>query len=72
MLIRKLHRQHNSVVLNVPKPVLTALELSAGDHVILDIDDKSHEVTIAKVQNRRPRDAEGKSNRSEKNQDGRT
>ena len=72
MLIRKLHRQHNSVVLNVPRPVLQALGVTAGDHVILDIEEISHEVTIAKVLNRRPRDAEGASNRSEENPDGGT
>ena len=67
MLIRKLHRQHNSCVLILPKPVLAALDITYGDYVCLDICGTDHEVTLAKIQNRRPRDAESAKNQGERN-----
>lgn len=72
MLVRKLHRQHNSVVLTVPRPVLAALEVTAGDHVGIDICDVDHEVYLFKIHNRRPRDAESIQNQSEQDKGGRT
>ena len=32
--IAKLYRQHRSVVIVVPRPVLVALELNAGEHIV--------------------------------------
>ena len=37
MIICKLHRQHTSVVMTVPKLVCKYLELCAGDYVVLTV-----------------------------------
>lgn len=49
MLIVKVYRQHNSLVMSIPVLVQKALGISAGDHLILDLDDADHECTLAKL-----------------------
>ena len=37
MFICKVHRQHNSIVMTIPVNVCRALEIKAGDCVVLDL-----------------------------------
>ena len=47
--IRKLHKQHSSTVLNVPKEVLNALNARNGDYVWFVKSPGKDEVTIRKT-----------------------
>ena len=46
--LAKLYRQHRSVVIAVPKPVLIALELKAGEHVVLRWNQKTGKMEFEK------------------------
>ncbi|HUS72055.1 MAG TPA: hypothetical protein VMY06_03240 [Sedimentisphaerales bacterium] len=67
MLIKRLYRQHTAVVLSVPKPVLEALEIKAGDYIVIDINEADREATIAKLARKRYRDGESQENKHSQN-----
>jgi len=52
MVITKLYKQRNAVVMNISIPVREALEAKAGDYVGLDISETDHEVTLFKIHGR--------------------
>jgi len=52
MMIKRLFRQHTTVVLTIPKPVLNALDLKAGDYVEIEVEKREKQITIAKVYGR--------------------
>jgi len=70
MLIKRIYRQHTATVLALPRPALDALEAKAGDYLVLDIDDVNHEVTLAKVPERKFRDGESLQNRNQQDKGG--
>ncbi len=51
-MIKRLYRQHTTVVVTIPRPVLDALDVQAGDYVGMDIDERDHEVTLFKIKGR--------------------
>lgn len=71
MVIAKLHRQHTSVVMTVPKAICKSLGLCAGDYVILDQVDSSKVATLQKFIPKDIRNARQKRNSNRKNK-GRT
>ncbi|MBA7557346.1 hypothetical protein ES705_50094 [subsurface metagenome] len=47
--LAKLYRQHNSVVIVVPRPVLVALEVKAGGYVVFKWNQKDGTFEFAKL-----------------------
>ena len=72
MIIKRLHRQHSSTVLIVPKLVLSALEIGPGDYIGLDILDADKEVVITKIIHRGKRNGESRENQNQCDKSGRT
>lgn len=50
MMIVKVYRQHNSLVMSIPVLAQRALGICAGDYLLLDLDEKDHEFTAVKCQ----------------------
>lgn len=67
MIIAKLHRQHTSVVMTVPKLLCKSLGLCAGDYVILEQVDSSKVATLQKFIPKDTRNAREKRNSHRKN-----
>ena len=72
MIIAKLHKQHTSVVMTVPKLLCKALGLCAGDYVIIEQVDSSQVATLQKFIPEDIRDARTKGNSDRKNKGRRT
>ncbi len=70
MVIAKLHRQHTSVVMTVPKVLCKSLGLCAGDYVIIEQVDSSKVATLQKFIPKDLRNARDKRNRNRKNKGG--
>lgn len=51
MWIKKLHRQHASVVMIIPKGALRAMKLSAGDYLQIGFKPKDKLLVMTKVEN---------------------
>lgn len=64
MIIVKVYRQHNSLVISIPVLVQRALGICAGDHLLLDLDDKDHDCTMAKLNEKDLRNARTKRNKT--------
>lgn len=67
MVIAKLHRQHTSVVMTVPKLICKSLGLCAGDYVIIEQVDSSQVATMQKFKPKDIRNARDKRNSHRKN-----
>lgn len=52
MFIKKLYRQHTTTVLAIPKMILEALDLKAGDYVELEAMGGGKEIRMAKIKGR--------------------
>lgn len=72
MVIAKLHRQHTSVVMTVPKLICKSLGLCAGDYVIIEQVDSSKVATLQKFNPKDIRNARVKRNSDRKDKGGRT
>lgn len=48
MVIAKLHKQHSSIVMTVPKLICKSLGLSAGDYVLIEQIDDSKVAALQK------------------------
>lgn len=70
MLVVKVHRQHNSLKITIPYCVREKLNIKAGDYLGMDICEPDKEVTVFKIQNRRPRDGESTENQSRDDKSG--
>lgn len=66
MVIAKLHRQHTSVVMTVPKLICKSLGLCAGDYVIIEKVDRTKVATIKKFTPKDIRNANDKRNSNRK------
>ncbi|KKM66735.1 hypothetical protein LCGC14_1478210 [marine sediment metagenome] len=69
MVIVKLHKQHTSVVMTVPKILCKALGLCAGDYVIIEQVDSSQVATLQKFIPEDIRNVREKRNPDRKNKD---
>ncbi len=69
MLIVKLHKQHTSVVMTVPKLLCKALGLCAGDYVVIKQVDSSKAATLQKFIHKDIRNVREKRNPDRKNKD---
>lgn len=49
MMIKRLYRQHSTVVMAIPKPMLEALDLKAGDYVELEVADGGMQIRMEKI-----------------------
>ena len=72
MVIAKLHRQHTSVVMTVPKLICKSLGLCAGDYVIIEQVDSSKVAMLQKFIPKDIRNARDKGNTNRKNKGRRT
>jgi antitoxin component of MazEF toxin-antitoxin module len=59
-LIVRAHRQHNSIVMTVPKMVCTHLGIEAGDYLVVSFSEGSHSVQVDKFVGKDGKDARGK------------
>ena len=53
MMIKRLYRQHTSTVLTLPKPILHAAGIKAGDYVEIEVEKSSQEIRVNKVKERK-------------------
>lgn len=67
MVVVKLHRQHTSVVMTVPKLICKSLGLCAGDYVIIEQVDSSKVATLQKFIPEDIRNVKAKRNSDRKN-----
>lgn len=72
MLIAKLHRQHSSIVMTVPKLVCKKLKLSAGDYVVLRDSADSRFIFLSKFKPEEIKNARDKRNSVRSNKGRRT
>ena len=72
MIIVKVYRQHNSLVMSIPVLVQRSLGICVGDHLLLDLDDADHECTMAKLDERDLRNAGTKRGKSKQDTGGGT
>ena len=70
MLICKLHRQHTSIVMTVPKLLCKSLELCAGDYVIIEQVDSTKVAMLPKLNPKDIRNARKKRDSTGKNKGG--
>ena len=67
MVVLKLHKQHSSVVMTVPKLICKSLGLCAGDYVIIEQVDSTKVATLQKFNPKDIRNARDKANTVRKN-----
>lgn len=72
MLIKRLYRQHNTTVLSIPRPVLEALDLAAGDYVELEVVERDRQIRMAKIEGRIENDRRNEIGKSEHDNGGQT
>lgn len=72
MVIAKLHKQHTSVVMTVPKLICKSLGLCAGDYVIIEQVDSTKVATLQKFKPEDIRNARDFGNSDRKNKRRRT
>ena len=70
MVIAKLHKQHTSVVMTVPKLICKSLGLCAGDYVIIEKVNSSKVATLQKFNAKDIRNVGKKRNPDRKNKGG--
>ena len=67
MVIVRLHKQHSSVVMTVPKILCKALSLCAGDYLVIEQVDNSKVATLQKCTPKDIRNASDKRNSDRQN-----
>ncbi|MCK4794563.1 MAG: hypothetical protein KAV87_63120 [Desulfobacteraceae bacterium] len=72
MMIKRLFRQRTSVMLSIPKPILAAMDLAAGDYVEIDVDSSDKQIRMIKVEGRIDNDRKIEVGKSERDNGGRT
>ncbi|KKK67912.1 hypothetical protein LCGC14_2949310, partial [marine sediment metagenome] len=72
LVVVKLHKQHTSVVMTVPKLICKALSLSAGDYVIMSDEFRKGTVVLSKFKREDIKNGSGKGNSDRKNKGRRT
>lgn len=70
MMIKRLFRQHTATVLTIPKPVLAALDMEAGDYVELEVDGISKQIRMSKIVGRQGYDRKNEVGKSEHDRGG--
>ena len=62
MYIKRIHKQHSSYVVTLPKDVMRRLQLKRGDYLRFEDGKKTWQVTITKVKTGAKENADHKSN----------
>jgi len=68
--IAKVYRQHNSLVITVPQPVVIALGLKAGQHMVFTWQQSEGKFKFTKFKPEGAQDGRGEGSSDRKGQDG--
>ena len=72
MMIKRLFRQRTSVMLTIPRPILAAMDLKAGDYVEIDFDSSNKQIRMSKIEGRIDNGRKIEVGKSERDSGGRT
>jgi len=72
MYIKRIHRQHSSCVVTLPKNVMRRLQAKSGDYIRFEDGNKYWQVIISKVETGGSKDGGNKGNSDKRDQGGRT
>lgn len=72
MYVKRIHRQHSSCVVTLPKDVLRRLQAKSGDYIRFEDGEKYWQVTISKVSTGAKENGRDKGNSDKENSSGRT
>lgn len=72
MLIKRLYRQHNTTVLSIPRPILAAMELKAGDYVEIEAVSDPKKIIMCKIVGRTENGGRNETGKSESDCGGQT
>jgi len=72
MFIKRVHKQHSSCVVTLPKVVLKQLKVKRGDYIRFEDGEKYWQVTITKVNTGKRENGRDKGNSDKRDSGGRT
>lgn len=72
MMIRRLYRQHTTTVLGIPKMILAAIDLQAGDYVEIEVRTRDKEIRMSKVEGKKEDAGRNEAVKSELDRSGQT
>ena len=52
MMIKRLFRQHTSIVITIPKTIVNDLGLRAGDYMEIEVDQIEEQIKMARIKGR--------------------